>query len=252
MRGSNGGAGRPPTFPALHSRTSADLLHNNKQLQQPLRSSSPLRRQQQQQQHAGSGGHSYHQQSHPHLQQQQQHKHGLVKRSASDVSPERMRPAAGPGSIAAAAAHQQHLQPHAAAALSNLKRLHMQGHAAAATAQDTQQLRRYSSGGYLQSSIDLASLTRGAGVAGALAAHATNTGSSSSSKGAAINTGGSASNDKVLSYHHVLGQMARAAAGGACGSSPYDAAPTSARSGGGRRRHHHGHSRQRGMPGVWL
>jgi hypothetical protein len=168
-----------------------------------------------------------------------------------------MRPGVGPGSIAAAAAHQQHsqqhMQPHAAAALSNLKRLHMQGHAAAAAAaQDTQQLRRYSSGGYLQSSIDLVSLTRGPGAAGALAAHATITGSSSSSsKGAAINTGGSTSNDKVPSYQHVLGQMARGA-GGAAGSSPYDAAPASARSAGGRRRHTNGPSRQRGMPGVWL
>jgi hypothetical protein len=141
-----------------------------------------------------------------------------------------------------------------------LKRLHMPllG-AAAAAAQDTSQLRRYSSGGYLQTSIDLASLARSSGGLGALAAPGTNTGGSSSSTGrvAAINTGGSISNsnDKLASYSHMLGQTARGSGGagfGGIAASPYDSAPASARGANGRRRHHTGHSRQKGMPGVWL
>ncbi|KAF6258961.1 hypothetical protein COO60DRAFT_1058731 [Scenedesmus sp. NREL 46B-D3] len=141
-RSSKGAAVKPPTFPALHNHSSPDLLPTGKQLQHPPRSASPLRRQPQPaQQTAGSSSHSHHHQSHPNLQQQQlqqqQHRRGLVKRSASDVSPERMRPGAAAGGLAVAAAHQQHsqqhLQPQASAALSSLKRLHMLGHETAAT-----------------------------------------------------------------------------------------------------------------------
>jgi hypothetical protein len=50
----------------------------------------------------------------------------------------------------------------------------------------------------------------------------------------------------------VLGQNARIGGFSGIAASPYDAQPASARGPGGRRRHHTGHSRQKGMPGVWL